>query len=140
MKRIFLFLLFAVPSVVRSQTPVMQWNFETINNRNSVEAVSNITDTIEGNFEEATGVIGQGLRLDGFTTRIIREGTDIKKPGNEFTVEAWVSLGEYPWNWCPVITTESNEVKGYRLMIGPYGQVSLEIAIGEQWIACTSEN
>ena len=140
MKRICLFLLFAIPSVVRSQTPVMQWNFETIKNRNSIESVSNITDTIEGNFEEATGVIGQGLRLDGFTTRIIREGTDIKKPGNEFTVEAWVSLGEYPWNWCPVITTESNEVKGYRMMIGPYGQVSLEIAIGEQWIACTSEN
>ncbi len=140
MKRICLILLFAIPSVVRSQTPVMQWDFETIKNRNSVEAVSNITDTIEGNFEEATGVIGRGLRLDGFTTRIIREGKDIKKPGNEFTAEAWVSLGEYPWNWCPVITTESDEVKGYRLMIGPYGQVSLEIAIGEQWIACTSEN
>jgi hypothetical protein len=49
-------------------------------------------------------------------------------------------LGEYPLNWCPVITTESDEVKGYRLMIGPYGQVSFETAISEQWIACTSAN
>jgi hypothetical protein len=53
-------------------------------------------------------------------------------------VEGWVSLGEYPWNWCPVLTTESNEVKGYRLMIGPWGQVSFETAIGEQWIPATS--
>ena len=140
MRRIYLFLLFAIPSVVRSQTPVMQWDFESVKNRNTVEAVSNITDTIEGNFEEAAGVTGKGLRLDGFTTRIIREGKELKKPGNEFTIEAWVSLGEYPLNWCPVITTESSEVKGYRLMIGPYGQVSLETAISEQWISCTSAN
>ncbi len=43
-------------------------------------------------------------------------------------------------NWCPVITTESDEVKGYRLLIGPYGQVSFETAISEQWISCTSAN
>jgi hypothetical protein len=139
MKGICLFLLVAIPSVIRSQTPVMHWNFETIKNRNSVEAVSNITDTIEGNFEEVAGVLGKGLRLDGFTTRIIREGRNLKKPGNEFAIEAWVSLGEYPWNWCPVITTESDEVKGYRLMIGPLGQVSMETAIGDKWIACVTK-
>ena len=121
-----------------AQTPVMSWDFETLTNGNFIETFSNITDTIEGNFELAEGVIGKGLRLDGFTTRVVRKGKDIQKPDSEFTIEAWVSLGEYPLNWCPVITTESDEVKGYRLMIGPYGQVSFETAIGEQWIACTS--
>jgi hypothetical protein len=53
-------------------------------------------------------------------------------------VEAWISLGEYPWNWCPILTAESDEVKGYRLMVGPLGQASLECAIGNQWIACTT--
>ncbi len=140
MRRLLLVLFLLIPLILRSQTPVMKWDFEKIQNRNAIEISTNISDTIEGNFEEADGVIGKGLRLDGFTTRIIRKGTSIKKPGNEFTIEAWVSLGEYPLNWCPVITTESNEVKGYRLMIGPYGQVSLEIAIAEQWISCTSTN
>ena len=84
------------------------------------------------------GVTGKGLRLDGFTTRVIRKGEDISKPGAAFSIEAWVSLGEYPLNWCPVITTESDEVKGYRLLIGPYGQVSFQTAISEQWISCTS--
>jgi hypothetical protein len=123
-----------------SQQLLMQWDFEHIKNRNAHDVSSNITDTIEGNFEQAAGVVGHGLRLDGFTTRVIRERADLKKPGNEFTIESWVALGEYPWNWCPLITTESNEVAGYRLMIGPMGQVSLQAAIGEQWISCTSSN
>jgi len=138
MRKLFLLIFIFLPLLTRAQKPVIQWDFENIKNRNSIEVSTNIADTIEGNFEEANGVLGKGLRLDGFTTRITREGSDLKKPVNEFTIEAWVSLGEYPWNWCPLITTESNEVKGYRLMIGPLGQVSMETAIGEQWISCTS--
>ena len=80
------------------------------------------------------------MQLDGFTTRVIRQEANLKRPGNEFTIEGWISLGEYPLNWCPVITTESVEIKGYRLLIGPYGQVSFETAISEQWMSCTSAN
>jgi len=138
MKKLFLSLFLIIPFFAISQKPVMQWDFENIKNRNSIDISTNITDTIEGNFEEAAGVSGKGLRLDGFTTRVIREGKDCIKPGTAFTIEAWVSLGEYPLNWCPVITTESGEINGYRLQIGPYGQVSFETAIGEQWISCTS--
>ena len=123
-----------------AQSPVMKWDFENVKNRSAIETSTKIADTIEGNFELAEGVTGKGLRLDGFTTRVIRKGKEIRKPGAAFTIEAWVSLGEYPLNWCPVITTESNEVKGYRLLIGPYGQVSFETAISEQWISCTSAN
>jgi hypothetical protein len=140
MKRHFIVILFIIPLISKAQTPVMHWDFEKIQNRKTIELTTNISDTIEGNFEEAAGVTGNGLRLDGFTIRVIRKGTAIQKPGNEFTIEAWVSLGEYPLNWCPVLTTESNEIKGYRLMIGPYGQVSLEAAIAEQWVSCTSAN
>lgn len=140
MKKFYLLLIIVFPLFSMSQQLLMQWNFENIKNRNLYEVSTNITDTIEGNYQESAGVEGKGLRLDGFTTRVIREGSAMKKPGNEFTIEAWVALGEYPWNWCPLITTESGEVTGYRLMIGPMGQVSLQTAIGEQWISCTSAN
>ena len=123
---------------ILAQVPVIKWDFETVRNRGVIEESTNRADTIEGNFEWVEGVTGKGLRLDGFTTRVIRKGEDIRKPGAAFTIEAWVSLGEYPLNWCPVITTESDEVKGYRLLIGPYGQVSFQTAISEQWISCTS--
>lgn len=138
MKQFFWLIFLSIPFAAMSQKPIMQWDFENIKNRNAIENNSNVSDTIEGNYEVAEGVSGKGLRLDGFTTRVVREGYAVKKTGNEFTVEAWVSLGEYPWNWCPVLTTESNETKGYRLMIGPYGQVSFETAISEQWVSCTS--
>jgi len=139
MKRLLILIFIVAPLIAPAQKSVMQWNFENIKNRKSIDQLSNIADTIEGNFEEAAGVSGKGIRLDGFTTRIIRDGRNLPNPGSEITIEAWVSLGEYPWNWCPLLTTESNEVKGYRLMIGPYGQVSMETAIAEQWVSCTSE-
>ncbi len=48
----------------------MQWGFEKIENRNIVEAITNITDTIEENFEESIGISGKGLRLDGIIDEI----------------------------------------------------------------------
>ena len=127
-------------SAAAAQTPVMSWNFETLKDGKALESSTNIEDAIEGSFEQAAGVKGKGLRVDGFTTRVVREGKNIVKPGEAFTLEAWVALGEYPENWCPVLTTESSEVKGYRLQIGPYGQVSFETAISEQWAVCSSAN
>lgn len=119
--------------------PVLSWDFSRFNNRTTIELQSGIADTLEGNFNTSPGIIGNGLRLDGFTTRLIHNDPKMPVPGDEITVEAWVSLGEYPWNWCPVLTTETDETKGYRLMIGPHGEASMQVAIGEQWISCTTE-
>lgn len=130
--------LLASAAGVKAQDPIMYWDFETNENRTTIEVISGSADTLEGNFEEAAGISGKGIRLDGFTTRIIKSSKSVTAPGDEFTVEAWIALGNYPWNWCPVITTESPFVAGYRLMIGPLGQVSLETAIDDQWISCSS--
>jgi hypothetical protein len=122
-----------------AQTPQIHWSFEKISNRTALETTGNKADTLEGYFGQAHGVVGSGLTLDGFTACMKGTGTKQIKGLKEFTIEAWVALGEYPWNWCPILTTESNEIKGYRLMVGPLGQAALECAIGEQWVACTSE-
>jgi len=71
-----------------AQNPVMSWDFETVKNRVAIEESTNIADTIEGNFEIPEGMSGKGLRLDGFTTRVVRKEKDIQKPGSEFTIEA----------------------------------------------------
>ncbi len=126
----------AIPGI--GQKPLMHWDFEHIEGRNYIEPSTFIADTIEGNFEQAGGVSGNGLRLDGFTTRVVRKNTGLDIPGNELTVEGWIALGEYPWNWCPVLTTSSTETNGYRLMVGPHGEASLQVAVDEQWISCTS--
>ena len=132
-------LLFGCFVKLQAQHPVMYWDFEKNDDRFTVELINGIADTLEGNFEEAPGIHGKGLRLDGFTTCLVRSPENIPNLGDEFTIESWVALGNYPWNWCPILTTESAEVSGYRLMLGPLGQVSLQCAIGEQWISCSSE-
>ncbi|HEC43305.1 MAG TPA: LamG domain-containing protein [Bacteroides sp.] len=140
MNIIFLGLLCLLPALLSAQesTPLVHWDFERVENRNLLDKFGNLSDTIEGNFEFAEGILGQGLRFDGFTTCVRREGSK-KTLGQEFTIEAWVAPGSYPWNWCPVLSTASAETKGFRMLMGPLGQASFECAIGEQWIGCTSE-
>jgi hypothetical protein len=134
----FLF-IFVFNNLSVAQEPILSWDFNEVNNRTTLEQKSGIADTLEGNFKLDPGVKGNGLRLDEFTTRLIHSDPNMPVPGEEITVEAWVSLGNYPWNWCPVLTTETDETKGYRLMIGPHGEASMQVAIGEQWISCTTE-
>jgi len=126
-------------SHAKAQEPILFWDFSEINNRATLEQQSGIADTLEGNFNSAPGMSGNGLRLDGFTTCLKHNDRNMQLPGKEITIESWVSLGNYPWNWCPVLTTENNETKGYRLMIGPHGEASFQVAIGEQWISCSTE-
>lgn len=133
----FLFMLLIYKLSV-AQEPVLYWDFNEVNNRTTLEQKSGIADTLEGNFKLAPGIKGNGLRLDEFTTRLIHTDPNMPNPGEEITVEAWVSLGNFPWNWCPVLTTETAETKGYRLMIGPHGEASMQVAIGEQWVSCTT--
>ena len=131
--------LMALSVLSNAQKPVLSWDFSEINDRKTIERQSGMADTLEGNFHSVAGIRGEGLKLDGFTACLKHEDTNLQSPSDEITVEAWVAVGNYPWNWCPVITTENNETKGYRLMIGPHGEVSFQTAIGEQWISCTTE-
>jgi len=134
----FVTILWVVGAITQAQNPRVHWNFERIDNQKTIEAIGNKQDSLEGYFGQAPGVAGGGLTLDGFTACLRATGTRQPSGLKELTVESWIALGEYPWNWCPLLTTESDEVKGYRLMVGPLGQASFECAIGEQWISCTS--
>lgn len=162
-KSLFMLVLLSFHLLASGQEPKICWNFEKIEkiktearlkaNFNpemsppvayvitgkTQEKISGKWDILEGNFSTASGVKGQGLRLDGLTTALRSEGTAPIKVENALSVEAWVALGEYPLNWCPILTTETDGPDGYRLMIGPYGQVSMEVAIDGQWRSCTTE-
>jgi hypothetical protein len=135
-------LMFLVTVIVLSsdaQNYILSWDFEESQNRTVTEKISGTADTLEGNFGIVEGIKGNGLKLDGFTTCLKHNQSKMPAAGDEFMVEAWVALENYPWNWCPVLTTENNETKGYRLMIGPHGQASMQVAIAEQWVSCATE-
>lgn len=122
--------IFSVSTSTWAQDPILCWDFENLHNKG---------DTLEGNVALASGIKGNGLRLDGFTTCLRRSPDNTVHPKDAFTIESWVALGNYPWNWCPILTTESKEKGGYRLMLGPLGQVALQVATADKWISCESE-
>ncbi len=141
-RKIEIFLIiFLMIGLVRlfAQSPKVYWDFEKIQKGKVLEVINGKWDLLEGNYAEATGMVGKGLRLDGFTTCLKGNETKTAKVGQELTVELWLAIGEYPWNWCPALTTEEGDTSGYRLTIGPYGQVAMEACIDEQWKSCTTE-
>jgi len=136
------FLLVVIPGLASSlpdDDPLMHWTFDRTDEGASHWADPGSPDLLEGNASPAPGVVGDGLRLDGFTACVRRAAEHVARPSGDFTVEAWVALGAYPWNWCPLITTEGAGPAGYRLQLGPLGQASLQVAIDGEWASCSSE-
>lgn len=134
-------ILFSIMSLsnLYAQNPEVHWDFEKIQKGRILEKIKNKWDVLEGNYGEAPGIRGRGLRLDGFTAALRAQETKTPVPGKELTVELWLALGEYPWNWCPALTAQKDDVGGYRLQIGPYGQVSMEVNVDENWVSAASE-
>jgi hypothetical protein len=59
-------------------------------------------------------------------------------PTAGFTVESWVALDAYPWNWIPLIDHERDNQAGYLFGIDAYGHIGLHAAVGGSWQVLTS--
>ena len=114
------------------------WTFDGVGERSVRESVSGVEDRIEGRFKRVPGVIGTALKFDGFTTAVVREADCAPVLPGAFTIEAWVAIGAYPWNFCAVAAQRTGEEAGYDFGIGPRGQVRLGLATAGGWVACTS--
>jgi hypothetical protein len=116
------------------------WSFDQVQDGRASDRVSRVEDTIGGNFTPTAGVVGNALLFDGFTTEIVRPAASVPRLQDNFTLEAWVALGAYPWNWCPLIEQSSGTNAGYSLAIGPRGQLRMGLASGGQWREAVSKD
>ncbi|MBT3244632.1 MAG: LamG domain-containing protein [Bacteroidetes bacterium] len=107
--------------------PVMNWDFD------------DVPDSIEGNYRMVPGITGSALKLDGFTTVINHPAGKNGELNSSFTIETWIALAAYPWNWCPVITQMEAESSGYSFEIGPHGEIGLKMNVGRNLISCISD-
>jgi len=119
---------------------VAWWNFDSIKDTKTEEAISGAKDEIRGNFKYVNGSAGKGLRFDGFTTSLVRQSPESPKLNDAFTIEAWIALGAYPWNWCPIVSRSEEEKAGYYLGIDSQGHVGFRLAIDGKWYECKSQN
>lgn len=112
-------------------------------------------DSVLGYHRLVEGVKGEGLVLDGYTTRITRPAYHFPRLGQEFSIEAWIAIGAYPWNWAPIAAQENTESsnsnldqitwpddlteespkEGFFFGVGPQGQLGLHIGNGI-WEVC----
>lgn len=123
-----------------SPAPVCWWSLDKAADGRVLDAAAGIEDEIRGHFKSVQGVVGNSLRLDGFTSVIIRDAGSAPVLSEGFTMEAWVAPATYPWNWCPILCQEEDEQEGYYFAVGPQGHLGLQVAIDGLWKVCVSED
>ena len=116
--------------------PVAWWAFNSDNSRKIVDQISQIKDTIQGNYKMVAGVVGSALKFDGFTTVIKRSSKNAPILSGSFTLESWIAAATYPWNWCPIVAQEKKEEAGYYFGVGPQGQVGIFASVNGVWQRC----
>ena len=138
----------AIQSLNAQNNPVAVWNFENIAKTEKItpqgkawwqkpemkrrffieEHVSGEKSSLFGNyFKEVPGVSGNALLLDGITSYVEYEGTNIPDLEGDFSIGAWIALGAYPTNWCPVADHNTSSGKGFFMGIDAYGHAGFKI-------------
>lgn len=106
----------------------------------AIDRVTGSRDKINGYYKYVPGVIGTGLRFDGYTTGVICPADHAPQLGQSFTVSAWVALNTYPWNWVPVVDQEKEQEEGFFFGIDAFGHIGLKMSINGQWHVLTSKD
>ncbi|MEE9463466.1 MAG: LamG domain-containing protein, partial [Bacteroidales bacterium] len=109
-------------------------------------------EKVKGDLYEITGlgkyvpgVKGNAFKFDGFSSYI--EGVpDFKIEDEEIvfpdqiTVESWVALGAYPWNWAPILTIGKYKVTGFYFGVDSRGRLGFHMSDATSvWHECNSK-
>ena len=119
--------------------PVAWWSFDEPAGARAEDRAAKIADAVKGNSWRRAGVSGTGLKFDDYTTRVVREAAKAPVLSSALTVQAWVALAAYPWNWAPIVAQAREPREGYSFGVGPRGEVGLSLAIGGKWHSCVSK-
>lgn len=111
------------------------------------------------------GVSGTSLQFDDVSIFVSFPATSAPKPEKAITLEGWISVAAYPWNWCPMVqqaddvpeeldndlsaknkgrgrryevTYKKEDDRGYFLGIDGYGHPGMKIRVGGTWEELTS--
>ncbi len=132
-RNLALLVLVCCPSFGQNQGLAAYWSFEEAKGAATVESRKQTADLIQGNFSFATGVVGSGLKFDGFTTRIARN-SDLPEIHDSVTFEAWIAPQAYPWNWNAIVEQKNR----YFFGLDATGHIGLRVFVDDQWRECVS--
>lgn len=115
------------------------WSFARTQGASPLDGLGGAKASLSGYYAYVPGVSGDALRFDGYTTGMTVPYRDADAQiRNGFTVEAWVALNTFPWNWVPVIDQEQDRQQGFFFGIDAFGHFALDASINGQWQTLTS--
>jgi len=121
-----LFVLAAGTTALAAEGPVAWWKFD---DRSAVDSAAGVANAIECNYKfMPVGVRGGCLRFDGFTTLVWCPAAKVPNLGRDFTLQGWVALAAYSWNWTRMIAQRDAEVRGFSFGIDSTGHFGLQLA------------
>ena len=131
-KRLFSIIIIFDLLICQSVNPQSWWSFDKVSNNVTVDHVSQIKDEIHGNFRIVDGVSGKAIFFDGYTTQIKRKSNLAPEIKDVFTIEAWIAVAAYPWNWAPIIDLSQGILYGFDFSVGPRGELRLGGAVNSR--------
>ena len=139
-RRMLSAVLVLLGAALQAQTPrpLAKWSFDESRGPAAGDSIAGIADRISGLSRFVAGASGNGLQFDGYTTHLQRSFKQTPQITGGFTVECWVAMDAYPWNWVPIVDWERDMQAGYLFGIDPYGRIGLHAAIAGSWHVLTS--
>ena len=116
-----------------------QWSFDDQRGKIVHDSVSGHDSPILNNYQWVKGASGDGLKFDGFTTVVELAPKAAPKIGPGFTVESWIAMQSYPWNWVPIVDQHQDEASGYFFGIDAEGRLGLQLSVWGIWNICRSD-
>jgi hypothetical protein len=118
--------------------PVKHWRFDEGIGDVTRESVDGSASTIAGHKSYwKKGVSGTALQFDGYNTIVALDPADSPDIADGLTLEAWIAIGAYPWNWCPIV--QQGDDAGYALGIDAHAHVGFKLQVGGGFEELVSE-
>nr|WP_286672279.1 GH32 C-terminal domain-containing protein [Cohnella hashimotonis] len=134
---------------VRGTGLIGNWQLNEEQGTTAKDQVRNLDDAVHYVFNDAKykpnseplwrdGVAGKGLLFDGYSTWIARPSSEMAKPGDEITIESWVSPRSYEWGDQGKLSAIVNQYdsanrSGYLLGMGRHGKWSFQVGVNGKW-------
>lgn len=146
-----LLLLLATAATCTHAEPVARWTFDAFDEAESAaqpetasgtsrfrDDISGVSDRVIGYHRLANGVAGRALRLGGIGSYLERTSAAVPRLDGAFSIEAWIAIGAYPVNWCPIVGQADNQ-QGILFGIDGAGHLGLQLGSDGQWQTVASE-
>ncbi len=118
------------PAVVQ---PRVQFKFDESRGDTTQEDISKTQIAVPGaKTYWKKGVSGTALEFDGYHTVVSLPAAKAPRlGGGSLTLEGWVALGAYPWNWTPLV--QQGDDDGYFLGVDSHGYPGFMVKVDNVW-------